>query len=96
MKELLSKSNSNNIVGHEIIVLARKEKLVKLQQNYNTSQTKFVLCKSCFWCASKLYGKLFDCPNCNKQLFRGLPISENEKYSVNFDYNSVNLKFTKK
>ena len=72
-------------------------KLVEPQQNCKTSQIKFVLCKSCYWCASKLYDReLFNCPKCNKQLFRDLPISENEKYSLSFDYNSVNLNFTKR
>lgn len=63
---------------------------------FKNNQIKFVLCKSCFWCASKLSGEeLVNCPSCNKQLFRDLPISQNEKYTINFDDdNSINLKFT--
>ena len=70
--------------------------LVNPQLRFKSDQIKFILCKSCFWCASKLSGEaLTKCPRCNKHLFRDLPISKNEKYTVTFDENnSINLKFT--
>ena len=49
----------------------------------------FLLCNSCFWCASYLNlenGLIpFQCPSCKENVLEWMPISVNDAYS--FDYN---------
>lgn len=51
----------------------------------------FLLCNSCFWCASYLnLGSSFivpQCPSCKENAIEWMPISTNDAYS--FDYNPV-------
>ncbi|HYT43673.1 MAG TPA: hypothetical protein VEP90_15140 [Methylomirabilota bacterium] len=51
----------------------------------------FLLCNSCFWCASYLnLGTSFivvQCPLCKENAIEWIPISANDAYS--FDYNPV-------
>jgi len=62
------------------------------QDNRTTSVIKkidFLLCNSCFWCASYLNlenGLIpFQCPSCKENAIEWIPISVNDAYS--FDYN---------
>jgi hypothetical protein len=54
----------------------------------------FLLCQSCFWCASYtsplLYKRMTKetitkCPSCNEENLESLPIAENEKYRFDYD-----------
>lgn len=46
----------------------------------NFKQIRFILCESCFWCASCLnQGIIVDkCPICNNGNVESLPVSDNE------------------
>ena len=53
-----------------------------------TKQRHFLLCESCFWCASSIYLISMDwiCPVCNNSnKIESIPIQNNEIYK--FDYN---------
>ena len=53
-----------------------------------TKQRHFLLCESCFWCASSIYLVSMDwiCPLCNNSnKIESIPIQNNEIYK--FDYN---------
>jgi hypothetical protein len=53
-----------------------------------TKQRHFLLCESCFWCASSIYLLSMDwiCPVCNNSnKIESIPIQNNEIYK--FDYN---------
>ena len=54
-----------------------------------TKQRHFLLCESCFWCASSIYLVSMDwiCPVCsnNNNKIESIPIGNNEIYK--FDYN---------
>jgi hypothetical protein len=48
----------------------------------------FLLCNSCFWCASYLNLRSFSymkCPSCKENTIERMPLSANDIYS--FDYN---------
>jgi hypothetical protein len=58
------------------------------------SDIHFLLCQSCFWCASYtspfLYKRMTKetitkCPSCNEENLESLPITENEKYRFDYD-----------
>jgi hypothetical protein len=51
----------------------------------NYVSKKFLLCRTCFWCASTYFStEVEECPSCNNNLIESLPISDNEEYK--FDY----------
>jgi hypothetical protein len=57
--------------------------------NARISETiDFLLCNSCFWCASYLnlgsFG-VIDCPSCDENTIEKMPLHTNDVYS--FDYN---------
>jgi hypothetical protein len=48
----------------------------------------FVLCGSCFWCASDLSGgsKIKSCPSCSEDSkIESMPLAPKEKYTFDFD-----------
>ncbi len=50
----------------------------------------FLLCNSCFWCASYLNLRTVDvieCPSCNENTIEWMPLHTNDVYS--FDYNRI-------
>jgi len=60
-------------------------------------EISFVICQSCFWCASCLSSKILStiaetdgsftkCPSCTEGNIESTPIAENENYR--FDYNA--------
>jgi hypothetical protein len=51
---------------------------------------EFIICNSCYWCASVLlhYG-LPRCPSCNSKMIELIPISQNEFYRLNVDKQSI-------
>jgi hypothetical protein len=74
-------SNLDNISGRN-----RKTRI--------SDEIYFLLCQSCFWCASYtspfLYKRMTKetitkCPSCNEENIESLPIAENEKYRFDYD-----------
>jgi hypothetical protein len=66
-------------------------KLSNEKKRIITKQRHFLLCESCFWCASSIYLVSMDwiCPVCsnnnNNNKLESIPIQNNEIYK--FDYN---------
>src|SRR5215211_1820080 len=66
-------------------------KLSNEKKRIITKQRHFLLCESCFWCASSIYLVSMDwiCPVCsnnnNNNKVESIPIQNNETYK--FDYN---------
>jgi hypothetical protein len=65
-----------------------------LDRSMNNSETQstvslprlFLMCESCFWCASALrHIELVQCPLCNKETLSSLPLSKDEKYSYSYN-----------
>ena len=52
-------------------------------------QPHFLLCGSCYWCASylSLRGRVETCPSCMNGKVESMPISDNEIYT--FCYNAI-------
>jgi hypothetical protein len=50
-------------------------------------QVQFLICDSCFWCASTLADKavIGRCPCCGADAVESIPVAAGEKYR--FDYN---------
>jgi hypothetical protein len=65
-----------------------KDRLSNEKKRIITKQRHFIVCESCFWCASSIYLVSMDwiCPVCNNgNKIESIPIQNNEIY--NFDYN---------
>ena len=63
------------------------------------NQIDFLLCPSCFWCASYFnYSKVATrCPTCCRDNVESIPISIDELYTYSHDRNrGVTLEFSKK
>jgi len=77
---------------YEVII---NKKLYHEHQN-NTSTANFLLCKSCFWCASLLDNRTSGdvCPSCMKAELESIPISLHETYKFDYDASrGVTLEF---
>jgi hypothetical protein len=58
------------------------------RRNYRISdEVSFLICRSCFWCASCLSAEstFTECPSCVEGNIESLPIAENEDYRFNVD-----------
>jgi hypothetical protein len=76
-----------------------------LKNNETVIKIDFVLCESCFWCASqsnKWNGSrrsitiITKCPSCNSNRIESMPISQEEDYTFNLDLKrGVTLGFSK-
>jgi hypothetical protein len=67
--------------------------------DYAIAKRHFVICNSCFWCAS-LYSdlrRIIKCPLCNSYTnLESIPISENESFKFNHDSGKgMELEFTR-
>ena len=61
------------------------------------SQIHFLLCNTCYWCASDIgsKSKFTKCPSCDSVEFESMPLSDKELYT--FDYHpkrGVTLEFS--
>ncbi len=57
----------------------------------------FVLCNSCFWCASQVKSNVLfmTCPLCGCAKIDCMPIAADEKYSLTYsDKNGIELEFS--
>ena len=51
-------------------------------------QPYFLICKSCFWCASCVYDpyRMIKCPTCNESTtIESIPLSNHESYRFDYD-----------
>ena len=58
------------------------------QRDITSSERNFVICSSCFWCASYLnnmHRSVEVCPSCNDAKVESMPISFDETYKFNYD-----------
>ena len=58
------------------------------RRNYRISdEVSFLICRSCFWCASCLSPEstFAKCPSCVEENIESLPIAENEDYRFKVD-----------
>ena len=69
------------------------------KENEVTERINFLLCESCFWCASyfNCYRKeVSKCPTCGRANVESMPISHDEIYTFNYDHQrGVTLRFSK-
>ena len=70
------------------------------QEHNNSNERNFLMCKSCFWCASFLNSKyrcFSECPACMNSELESMPIGLNEKYTFDYDPSQgVSLGFSNK
>ncbi len=57
---------------------------------YTAMSIHFLLCESCFWCASRsnncnTYNIINECPSCKSNQIEFMPISHNEVYNFSYD-----------
>ena len=77
-----------------------KKKIQFEQEHIISSERNFLMCKSCFWCASFLNSTdryPNSCPECMNSELESMPISFDETYT--FDYEplqGVSLEFSNK
>ena len=68
------------------------------------NRVNFLLCPSCFWCASHLPSPMLRtmaaaiplarCPSCTKGNVKSVPVAENEEYKFDYDIKrGVTMKF---
>ena len=62
-----------------------KKERIKMRRNLK--QIRFILCESCFWCASclNLGIKVDQCPICNNHKVQLMPVSDNELDTSNLN-----------
>jgi Zn finger protein HypA/HybF involved in hydrogenase expression len=73
---------------------------IKQHQETNTIRryhdAQFVICNSCFWCASYLSHDAHfveNCPVCRSNRMEVIPISPKEAYKVNMNGSSISMEF---
>jgi hypothetical protein len=64
---------------------------------FSSNERNFLMCESCFWCASFLnsrYRSFNQCPSCMNSDLESMPISANEIYTFDYDpWQGVTLEF---
>jgi hypothetical protein len=76
--------------------ILRKNTLLVLSGNIETAGkipnvsekgVNFLICPSCFWCASCLSpdSSFAKCPSCIEEYLESMPIAKNENYLFNYD-----------
>lgn len=94
-------SNRDGAKHPEENTMARLEHGSETARRPNTTahnQIDFLLCPSCFWCASNFnYSKVaIRCPTCSRDNVESMPISNDELYTYSHDGNhGVTLEFSK-
>jgi len=73
---------------------------IKQHQKTNTIRgyhdAQFLICNSCFWCASYIShypDDVENCPACRSDRMEAISISQKEAYKVNMDGSSVSMEF---
>jgi len=88
--EIIYPSPEDTIL-HVTTAMASNEKTVASPIARISKKIDFLLCNSCFWCASYLnlrssFG-VIECPSCKESAIEWMPLSANDVYL--FDYNRV-------
>jgi hypothetical protein len=69
------------------------------QRGISFHQRNFLICRSCFWCASyinKMGSVLEACPSCKDVKIESMPISFDETYRLDYDTKrGVTLEFAR-
>ncbi|HEX6280818.1 MAG TPA: hypothetical protein VFZ67_01185 [Nitrososphaera sp.] len=64
--------------GHELSYgMHHQPSSVRIQDEGMFNNSDFLICRSCFWCASVIAKKSMDirqCPNCKSKLMESMPI----------------------
>ena len=83
---------------HASTAMASNEKTSSSPIARISNKIDFLLCNSCFWCASYLNLRSFgviDCPSCDENTIERMPLSANDVYSFDYDrISGVVLKFS--
>jgi hypothetical protein len=69
-------------------MLNMKKRLYFEEQQLASNERNFLLCRSCFWCASYLnnmYRSVEVCPLCKDPKVESMPISFDETYKFDYD-----------
>ena len=79
---------TTNTTAHDINKVNYEKK--KKKKRIIIKQKHFLLCESCFWCASSIYinsSMNFICPVCNNNNTKveSIPIQSNEAYKFDYD-----------
>ena len=80
-----------------INIMPNMEKLYFDEQSITSNERNFLICSSCFWCASYLnnmHSSVEVCPSCKNDKVESMPLSVDETYK--FDYGAgrgVELQF---
>ena len=65
-----------------------KKKLYLEEQHITSNERNFLICRSCFWCAShinKMHSVPEVCPSCRDVKIESVPISFDETYRLDYD-----------
>ncbi len=70
------------------ISISKIEALIHENENALVDEKNFLMCKSCFWCASFLTGKRnsIRCPSCGSSNIELMSISDYESYKLDYEY----------
>jgi hypothetical protein len=82
--------SSEATILHANTATASNEKTAASSIGRISKKIDFLLCNSCFWCASYLNLRSFgviQCPSCDENTIERMPLHANDVYS--FDYNGV-------
>ena len=72
----------------EIVMLNRRNKPYLEEQRIISNARNFIICRSCFWCASHLNNMnrgFAICPSCKDSKVESMPISIEETYKFDYD-----------
>jgi hypothetical protein len=87
------------IVQNYNLYTTLKVKAAELKRTRISDEISFLICQSCFWCASYFnYPEIISrCPTCDSNYVESLPISNSESYTFSYDRNrGVTLEFLEK
>ncbi len=71
-----------------IVTTSRIEVLIHENESTLIDTKNFLLCGSCFWCASCLDGNttMLHCPSCGNDEMQSMPVSDYESYKLDHGY----------
>jgi hypothetical protein len=83
-------TRTNQMEGNLTCINDNNKISLKNQRKRSIEQKSFILCSSCFWCASSYLNAYKSniaskCPNCQKSTIELLPICENDIYASDYD-----------
>ena len=78
----------------DVILKIKAEENAAMTKNEMSPKINFLICQSCFWCASCISSRIYKgvseqtittCPSCTRGNIESLPIAQNEKYMFHYD-----------